>query len=208
MQGRKVTPRADNQYFVISGQYIWAGCRLPRKSHLAVKFPLEIHPGLYIALICGAQLIFSCMSLTDRPICRQIVIHKSQSARKGGCQRTATRTYLHWLQFIFRASEWVNSYFTLLNVPLCQMRNTKWWIKTFHIFILTWSFGLFGYICTFVIHPDVRVGSRITLLCWKWNLCPALTVLISPHQKTILSSTSPEKVDGGQRGNQPTNQAV
>ena len=100
---------------------------------------------LYIALICGAQLIFSCMSLTERPICRQIVIHKSQSARKGGCQRTATRTYLHWLQFIFRASEWVNSYFTLLNVPLCQMRNTKWWIKTFHIFILTWSFGLFGY---------------------------------------------------------------
>ena len=123
------------------------------KRHLAVKFPLEIHPGkrlyavqcLYIAVICGAQLIFSCMSLTERPICRQIVIHKSQSARKGGCQRTATRTYLHWLQFIFRASEWVNSYFTLLNVPLCQMRNTKWWIKTFHIFILTWSFGLFGY---------------------------------------------------------------
>ena len=48
-------------------------------------------------------------------------------------------------------------------------------------------------VCTFVIHPDLRVGSRITLLCWKWNLCPALTVLISPHPKTILSSTSPEK---------------
>ena len=169
------------------------------KSHLAVKFPLEIHPGLYIALICGAQLIFSCMSLTERPICRQIVIHKSQSARKGGCQRTATRTYLHWLQFIFRASEWVNSYFTLLNVPLCQMRNTKWWIKTFHIFILTLSFGLFGlmtalpcglYICDTSVCPG-RLQDYSPLL--KVKPLPCLDRLDIASQKNYLILHLPRK---------------
>ena len=42
----------------------------------------------------------------------QIIILK-----KVRCQRAATRTYLHCLQFIFHTSEWVNSYFTLLNEP-------------------------------------------------------------------------------------------
>ena len=54
--------------------------------------------------------------------------------------------YIFALVAIYISRLWM-SQFTLhtLNVPLCQMQNTKWWIKTFHIFILTLSFGLFDY---------------------------------------------------------------
>ena len=42
--------------------------------------------------------------------------HNPQKSQRAD---THALTYLHWLQFIFRASEWVNSYFTLLNeLPL------------------------------------------------------------------------------------------
>ena len=95
--------RAENQYFPISGQYIWAGTRMPRKRDFSCS-PLKSTPNR-VLMRCTASFPFF-LHVGDRvphlpaDCDSQIIIRK-----KVRCQRADARTYLHWLQFIFHASE-------------------------------------------------------------------------------------------------------